>query len=355
VLNAPRVSVVIPAYNAEPFIHAAMTSILEQTFTDFELLIADDGSTDATVQIAKFFPDPRVRVLESKINRGPAAAQNDGLRAARAEYIAILGADDLALPERLKRQVAFLDSYSDIALVGTAVYLLSPDGSLTHAPVPTDPIAVRWRLLFGNPIAAPAVMARRTVLIQSGCFDDSIRFGEDMELWGRIAAREKIAQIDEPLTQYRVHPKSLSRTMGETRKQWQIKIIKQNLERLSGIVVGDRVIESLAGLESDIPQTIVTEAFETVWKCARLFCASLARTARTRRFLLQEILSDLLRLARQDEAQRLRALAIASRYAVCYAPLQIMSPSFFNFAAKVVSPPTWRRLFRHAVPRKAGV
>jgi hypothetical protein len=354
VLNAPRVSVVIPAYNAEPFIHAAMTSILAQTFTDFELLVADDGSTDATVQIAKSFSDPRVCVLESKMNLGPAAAQNAGLRAARGEYVAILGADDLALPERLKNQVAFLDAHSNIALVGTAVYLLMPDGSLARAPVPTDPIAVRWRLLFGNPIAAPAIMARRAALIQAGCFDDSIRFGEDMELWGRIAEQGKIAQLDEPLTKYRVHPSSLTRTLGEARRQWQVKIIKQNLARLTGIVVGDQVIESLAGFELNLPPTVVSEAHETIWNCARFFCASIAQQAHARKILFQEILFDLLRVARQDEAQRECALVIASHYAARYAPLEFASPHFLNFAAKIVAPPSWRRLFRRAAPRKAN-
>ena len=106
------VSVVIPAYNRERYLADAVDSVLAQTFTDFELLIVDDGSRDRTVEIAKSYRDPRIRLVRHERNRGVAAARNTGVAEARGAYVAFLDSDDVAYPDRLARQVAFLDAHT---------------------------------------------------------------------------------------------------------------------------------------------------------------------------------------------------------------------------------------------------
>ena len=340
------ISVVIPMYNAQPFLADTIRSILSQTVTHFELLIVDDGSTDSSLDIARSFADPRIRILDGQINRGQSCAQNRGLREARGEYIAILGADDIALPNRLATQAAFLDSHSDVSLVGTSYFTLNSDGICTQIDVPAEPVAVRWRLLFGNPIAAPAVMLRRSILAEIGSFDESIRFGEDWELWGRIAAHGKIAQIAEPLTKYRVHPQSITRRMRDSVKPWQREICRRNIALLAGISVSDQVVESLASLRSD-PQRIATvQAFDIIWKCALHYYSFIIRTPREGRLVFGEILRDLLRLARQNESCRLHALEIALRCGLRCTPESLLTPQFIKFSARVALPAGARRWFR---------
>ncbi len=349
-LIGPRVSVVIPVYNAGVFLREAMASILEQTFADFELLVIDDASTDSSVEVARSFGDSRIRIIVNDTNRGQAAAQNVGLRQARGEYIAILGHDDIAFPDRLRQQVAFLDENPDIALVGTAILTLMPNGALNFVSVPTDPIANRWHLLYENPIAAPAVLLRRSILESVGYFDESIRFGEDLDLWGRIAQSWKIAQLDVALTKYRVHSRSLTRTMGEQRTVWQIDLIKRNITRLAGITVRDGVTKSFLNLTADLTQADVLENYEVIWECACVFCNSVAQTAQARQVIFTEMLHIILRLARQSEADRLIALRLAVHYGWRYARNGLLTPGFARFALRVILPATVRQRFRWARP-----
>ncbi len=115
----PRVSVLLPAYNAEEFIVAAVESILAQTFTDFELIIVEDGSTDTTLSQIKNFTDPRIRLIEHAQNQGFAASLNDAIAAAQGEYLARHDADDWSHPDRFAAQVAYLDAHPAVGLLGS--------------------------------------------------------------------------------------------------------------------------------------------------------------------------------------------------------------------------------------------
>lgn len=185
----PKVSVIIPAYNAERFLGDTLRSVLEQTYQDFEIIVVDDGSTDGTQAVVTAVVDERVHYIHQE-NRGPAAARNAGLRLARGEYIAFLDADDLWRPERLEACVSFLDEHTQVDVVHTAFDFINPDGR----PFPAKS---KWgdksttaleHLVFRNDIHTSTALVRRRCFDVAGLFDESLRGSEDWYLWFRIAA-----------------------------------------------------------------------------------------------------------------------------------------------------------------------
>jgi hypothetical protein len=207
--STPRVSVVLPVRDGGAYLAEAVASILGQTFADFELLVIDDGSRDGAV--AALAPiaarDPRLPRLENP-GVGLVAALNYGLGQARAELVARMDADDVALPERLARQVAFLDASSDIALVGAQVAVIdaagSPTGERSHFP--TAPEAVAAALAArGCVIRHPTVVARKAALVAAGGYRSACERAEDYDLWLRLAERARLANLPDVLLRYRVH------------------------------------------------------------------------------------------------------------------------------------------------------
>lgn len=149
-------------YNKGPWVEEAVHSVLAQTFPDFELLVVDDASTDDGPARVKSIADPRIRLLESPVNTGRAAAANRGYDAARGEYIAVLDADDLMHPERLAKQVAFMDAHPDIGLSGTASQAIGNEDRIGRWPA-TDEVC-RAKLLFGDPALYPSTIIRRSIV-----------------------------------------------------------------------------------------------------------------------------------------------------------------------------------------------
>lgn len=213
--DAPRVSVVLPVRDGARHLGGALDSILGQSLADLELVAVDDGSTDdtATILATRRAHDPRVRVVAGA-GRGVARALAAGLDAARAELVAIMNADDVALPDRLARQVAYLDTHPRVAAVGSQTRLLLDDGA-GGAPrpgrvsdLPTEPAAVRAMLPRAAPLAHPAAMFRRTAALAAGGYRPVFAAAaEDYDLWLRLAERHELANLPEALLLYRIHPR----------------------------------------------------------------------------------------------------------------------------------------------------
>jgi glycosyltransferase involved in cell wall biosynthesis len=197
----PRVSVIIPAYNAARFLPQAIDSVLAQTFGDVELLVVDDGSTDETPAVVARYDDPRVRYLRHARNRGLPAARNTGIRHARGELIAFLDADDYWLPEKLAVQVeALRDPAVDVCCV--AAFYRLPDGTVvvSRAEQLTGDDLCRM-LLFraAVPGSGSSVIARRRCFAEVGLFDETMVALEDRDMWLRLAMRYRFAFVDVPL------------------------------------------------------------------------------------------------------------------------------------------------------------
>jgi glycosyltransferase involved in cell wall biosynthesis len=209
---SPAVSVVMSAYNGERFLREAVESILRQTFSDFELIVVDDGSTDATPPILAEYAaaDPRV-VVHRQPNQGPAAALNCGIGFARAPLIARIDADDVALPTRLECQSRFLSEHETVAVVGGAVTFMDESGRpFANVQYPLSDADIRERFTNSNPFADPAVMLRRDAFERVGGYRPIFSASEDLDLWLRISERYKMANLPECVVRYRVHGKQLT-------------------------------------------------------------------------------------------------------------------------------------------------
>ena len=201
-MNVPRVTVLMPVYNAQATLREAMDSILGQTFTDFEFLIIDDGSTDSSAVNVRSYDDPRIRFVQNEQNLRLAATLNKGLDLARGEYVARMDADDISLPERLMKQVVFLDRNPEVGIVG--VWATAFGEANFSIPQPADPESARAKLLFDTCLVHPAVLIRRSFLQIHGLRYLPLAHFEDYELWQRAARLFPVTNIPEWLFQYRV-------------------------------------------------------------------------------------------------------------------------------------------------------
>lgn len=212
----PTVSVIIPTYNRAALLIEALNSVLAQTLQDFEILIVDDGSTDDTqVRLVSYLTDSRIRSIRQD-NGGPAKARNRGIEESRGEFIALLDSDDLWLPEKLDKQVAFLRAHPEIGLVYTDVIWIEADGSVANP----QPIKAKRRfptyyedLMFENVIygSDSAVIVRAAILKEQALYDIELPTLEDQDLWLRLSACTEFHFLEEPLVNLRVHASNLQR------------------------------------------------------------------------------------------------------------------------------------------------
>ncbi len=205
----PRVSVIIPTYNRKDYVQEAIDSVLVQTYDDYEIIVVDDGSTDGTGDILRTQFGARLR-YEWQENRGESSARNRGISLAQGEYVAFLDSDDLALPRRLARAVDALDSDPGVGMVSGQALLIDAQGKrIESAPlgVGLDTASLTPAgLLGGNLIAGPSTVTVRKRILDDLCgFDESLRYGEDWDLWIRISSVARVVVLPEPLAYLRRH------------------------------------------------------------------------------------------------------------------------------------------------------
>ena len=215
--ESPVVSVVLPLYNAEETIERAIESIRKQTFTAWELLVLDDGSTDRSPQIAQVVAgrDPRVTVTRLE-HSGLIATLNRGLKDSNAEYVARMDQDDVSLPHRLEKQVAFLEQNPGVAVVGGAAQVVDAHGSLNQERrPPCSPTEVARALAERSAIIHPTVLMRRGAVDQVGGYRTPFLAAEDYDLWLRLSERYKLANIPEIVLRYSAGGSQLSVIQAE--------------------------------------------------------------------------------------------------------------------------------------------
>lgn len=236
----PKVTVLMAVYNGERYISESIESILAQTFQDFEFLIVNDGSNDRTRGLILSYDDPRIRLVDNEQNLGLARSLNRGLELAEGQFVARQDADDISEPERLARQVAFLDSHADLVLLGTWYKEIDAQGALLEKwELPTDSTEIRWSLLFFCPFVHSTVMMRKSpVLEQIGFYDESFVYAQDYDLWSRIARRLTVANLPECLLQYRTSPSAMTATYGATVDDETMRIRVANARSLISSIDG---------------------------------------------------------------------------------------------------------------------
>lgn len=231
----PTISVIMPAYNAEKYINEAIDSILAQTFTDFEFIIIDDGSTDSTCAIVESYSDSRIRFFKNEHNLGVAATLNRGLDLARGEYIARMDADDISLPTRFEKQAAYMDEHQDIVVCGTAYCMFGENISEQVIECTTDWRKAKAELLFSPCVAHPSVMIRKKILENNSLrYEEKYEGTEDYVLWWRIAQYGKIAALQNILLKYRIHNEQITEIQSRDLKKRELfkSFTKERLNQL---------------------------------------------------------------------------------------------------------------------------
>jgi len=221
----PKVSLVMSVYDGEEHLNEAIESILHQTFTDFEFIIVDDGSTDSTWKILTTYHDPRITLVRNQENQGLARSLNRGLEISRGEYIARQDADDVSLPERLARQVSFLEEHADVGVLGSAVQIIDGSGNPSETwRFPSEHGALKWRLCFGNPIMHSTVMMRREVVNGVNGYDAEMEVATDYDLWRRLSSVTRLANLQDVLLCLRRHEGSITTRRFPEQRNNSIKI-----------------------------------------------------------------------------------------------------------------------------------
>ena len=230
----PAVSVVTATHNYGRFLRGAVESVLAQTFGDFELIVIDDGSTDATPRIVRpYLNDSRVRYLRTA-HRGQAAAKNAGVELASAPLIAFLDGDDIWLPTKLERQVALFQADPDLGVVYARRWLIDEQGRHLEYEQPSLYRGLVLEALFRtNFVCFSSAVVRRSVLEESGAFDEGLALAIDYDLWLRVALRHRFDFVDEPLVEYRTGHASLS-CRTEERLATVTRIMQRFLDDLGG-------------------------------------------------------------------------------------------------------------------------
>lgn len=246
----PRISIILPVYNGEPYLREAVDSVLAQDFGDFELLAINDGSTDGSGAILDAYADPRLCVIH-QANRGLALTLRRGVEVAAGEYIARQDQDDVSAPSRFGKQVAFMDAHPDCGIVGswsTIVLGRVPTSRGHHHPAGNGRLQVMG--LFDSYFVHSSVMLRRTSVLLAGNYpaDPARNPPEDFDLWSRIARIAMLANLPEPLLAYRELPGSISRAKADLIAERVHLIACENIALLVGAPADDPAISDLVAI-----------------------------------------------------------------------------------------------------------
>lgn len=216
-MKNPKVTVLMSVYNGEKYLNESIDSMLGQTFKDFEFLIINDGSTDKTAEILKSYNDPRIRIINNEKNIGLTKSLNKGLRLTRGEYIARQDADDISMPERLEKEVEFLEMHQDYAVVGTFTKIINENSEiLSFLERPIEDLKIKEFFKKDNCIVHGSSMIRKACLLDVGFYNELMIRSQDYELWLRLSKKYRLANIDKYLYMWRKHDDNIeAKFIGE--------------------------------------------------------------------------------------------------------------------------------------------
>jgi glycosyltransferase involved in cell wall biosynthesis len=223
-------------YNGEKYLREAIDSILNQTFKDFEFLIIDDGSTDSSAEIIRSYTDSRIRLIQNEKNIGLTRSLNKGLKLAQGEYIARMDADDISLPERLKKQVKYLDNHPEIGVLGTRFFEIDMNGNVRREIcIPLDKRNIEKQLYRVNCFCHSSTMMRMSCIKKVGLYDETLKYAQDYELWLRMIDVCEVQNHPELLHKWRYNTRtgiSVKKSSKQNKNAEEIrkKHIKRKLE-----------------------------------------------------------------------------------------------------------------------------
>ena len=259
-MGQPQVSVVIPVWNGERYLREAIESVRSQDVDDLEIILVDDGSTDATSAILQDYShDCRIRV-HRQTNQGLVAALNAGLRIAQSKYIARLDADDVCMPGRLATQLRYLECHPEVLAVGGAIEMVDEHGhSKGRRGYPVGQVAATSGMLKGCTLAHPAVMMRKEAVHNVGGYRTVFKHAEDYDLWLRLIEHGPVDNLADVLIKYRIHPESVTHKHGTTQSLSAAAALVAHRRRVQGLPDPFDSLESSLKLEDVLSEGFSNE------------------------------------------------------------------------------------------------
>lgn len=241
-MDAPRVSVFMPVYNAGEDLVAAMKSILNQTFSDFEFLIVNDGSKDNSLEIIQSFDDKRIVLINNEVNKGLIASLNIGLENCKGEFIVRMDQDDISLPTRIEKQVKFMDEHPEYGLIGSWFEDFGENIESKLVKYSSDDTQIRIRHLYQTHISHPTAVIRTSVIRKHQLrFDPEFVHGEDYEFWVKTSAFCKLSNFPELLVLKRDHPRNITNQFASTMQATCAKVKQKQFHQMGLDLTTDEV------------------------------------------------------------------------------------------------------------------
>ena len=223
----------MPVLNGEKYLAEAIQSVLQQTLTNFELILVNDGSKDKTKEIIKSFNDPRIVYLENVTNLGLSKSFNLAIAQAKGKYIARMDADDVATGERFDTQLTYFKSHPEVDILGSAITLIDENGKeINKLMKPETHLEIKWQSLFSTPLIHSTVLGK-THIFKENPYNENLHNSEDYELWSRLLFETEthFANINEPLLKYRTYPNSFTQTLNLDKRIVSAHNSIRNIER----------------------------------------------------------------------------------------------------------------------------
>lgn len=233
------ITVLMAVHNGAEFLTQSVASILNQTLSDFEFIIINDGSTDGSADVVGAFHDSRIILLTNSQRIGLTASLNRGLSRAKGVYIARMDADDVSLPRRLELQAAYLDAHPEVGVLGSAIRGLDANNSVgsIERPVAQSHAVIRWFQCYSSPFTHSAVMMRRDALLRVGGYNPEFQTAQDRDLWQRLDAVTRLANLPDVLLYLRRHEASISAVHRVEQKRNAAKVG----QRMMSTILGEEV------------------------------------------------------------------------------------------------------------------
>lgn len=243
-MRIPIVSVIMPVFNGEEYISRSVRSILDQSFHELELIVVSEhGTSQASIAEVDKFEDPRVVHVRNDENLGLIASLNYGVRVAKGRYIARMDSDDISLPNRLAKQVAFMDAHPEVGVLGSQVAYIDAHGKRTSRPrYFWRPETVGWDMLFNSPVPHPSAMLRTETARMLGGYDPNARLVEDYDLWIRASHASTVMNLRDELVLIRKHGENITVTKRDEQNRAAARLARAEMERLLGRTLDEQEV-----------------------------------------------------------------------------------------------------------------
>ncbi len=305
----PEVSVIMPVYNGQAFLRPAVESVLKQTYTSFEFIIVDDGSTDNTPAILDTFRDERIMRLRNRHNLSRPVARNLGLRFAEGKYIALMDADDISLPDRITKQLAYLDSHPEVGVVGTQAINIDSAGKtleFLNWQYPVSHSLICWGLATGAGFLPPTALFHRDVFDLLGGYSADYPVASDIHFMLRTVSVTRLANLPDVYYFYRFHPESVR----GSRYEEQRRLANQARAEFASQLIGTRT-------ETEVLRWVYRPALRrghTALNREQAFCATAFILDLFRAFMKHGVFpEDELDIVRRGVSEHIRLVRAARR------------------------------------------